>query len=81
MFPTYISLTKRSIQSIVAEGREWPPTHKATKTHCVGVQGILNLDNTENSSDVVEYFWQYPDGTVSNCSEQVPVCQYKSEQR
>lgn len=49
------------------------------KTHCIGIQGILNLDNAESS--VTDCYWQYPDGTVSNSSDQVPVCQYRSEQR
>lgn len=51
------------------------------QTHCIGVEGVLNLDKSERFSDAVDCYWQYPDGTTSNSSEQQPVCQYKSEQR
>ena len=66
---------------MVKEVETRPTPTKQVHTHCVGVEGILDLDNLERPSDSVDCYWQYPDGTTSNNSEQKPVCQYKSEQR
>ena len=76
-------LNKGSVSKalVVKDGETRASKQVPVQTHCVGVMGILDLDNAERSSEIVDCSWQYPDGTTSNNSEQTPICQYKSEQR
>ena len=76
-------LNKGSVSKalVLKDGETRATKQVPVQTHCVGVMGILDLDNAERSSEIVDCSWQYPDGTTSNNSEQTPICQYKSEQR